>query len=306
MKFLYCFIIFALTACGEKANSQTKKTEDQVTVKNNIEAAYWNEGKAEIGVYELIQNRYRNLNSGKLIFVFVTEDFLADRQVKNESYTSSNTVKIIKNIRIRKFTTGIYDYSLHTSVFTPLNRNKYNTLKVTNSMQEWCGTTFRQLNNRNNNYTLQVRSYFEKEGDEEFSLKEATLEDELFNLLKMNPEFLPIGKFRMIPALSFLSLRHVKPEIVEAEGSLNNYSDTLFSEKNLMEYRYEIASQHREIQLIFENKMPFKIVGFTESYPSAFDGKIRTSVAKLVSVQHLPYWQLNSPENEMMRKEIGL
>ena len=36
---------------------------------------YWKQGKAEVNVYELSQNRYNNNHSGTLVSVFVTEFF---------------------------------------------------------------------------------------------------------------------------------------------------------------------------------------------------------------------------------------
>ena len=108
---------------------------------------HWTQGKAEVNVYKLSQNRYNENHPGTLISVFVTEDFLVDKQVKNERYTNPNSTWTLKNIQIRKFTTGVYDYSLFSSVFTPINRTKFpQSLKVTASSQEWCGTIFTQLN----------------------------------------------------------------------------------------------------------------------------------------------------------------
>ena len=36
---------------------------------------YWSQGKAEVNVYEVSQNRYQENHSGQLVSVFVTEDF---------------------------------------------------------------------------------------------------------------------------------------------------------------------------------------------------------------------------------------
>ena len=109
--------------------------------------SYWSQGKAEINVYEISQNRYQENHSGQLVSVFVTEDFLTYKQVKNEQYQNKNSTKILKNIQLKKFTTGVYDYSLFSSVFTPIDRSKYpKSLKVSASSQEWCGTIYTQFN----------------------------------------------------------------------------------------------------------------------------------------------------------------
>ncbi len=56
---------------------------------------YWTQGKAEVNVYELSQNRYKENHPGQLVSVFVTEDFLTDKQVKNERYTHPNSTWIL-------------------------------------------------------------------------------------------------------------------------------------------------------------------------------------------------------------------
>ena len=71
---------------------------------NNVATnSYWSEGKAEINVYEVSQNRYQENHPGQLISIFVTEDFLTDKQVKNEYYTNEQTTWILKNIQLKKF-----------------------------------------------------------------------------------------------------------------------------------------------------------------------------------------------------------
>lgn len=296
---LFCFL---LLGCGEKASSQSSNEQ----LENQIETPFWNDGKAEIATYELVQNRYNSEHPGSVTMVFVTEDFLTDKQVKNESYTSQNTTKVLKNIQIRKFTTGVYDYNLHTSVFTPLDRSNFKTLKVTNSMQEWCGTTFRQLNNRNNKYHLQVRSYFESEGDQDLELDNVILEDEFFNLIRMNPKLLPIGEVEFIPSLSFLSLLHIAPKVETGIFSNTKYAGKGFEGEDLMSFTFIHQSQERMVEIVYENEAPHKIVGFTESYPSAFDGIIRKTIATLKTTKRLKYWELNKPTDIKLRKELGL
>ena len=306
MKYLSIILFILFSSCKDQANSQSTNSDNLLNYENLINSDYWNDGKAEIATYELVQNRYNALHPGNVIMIFVTEDFLTDKQVKNESYTSTNSTKVLKNIQIKNFTTGVYEYNLHTSTFTPLDRNKLNTLKVTNSMQEWCGTTFRQLNNKDSKYELQVRSYFEGEGDVEFKLAEVVLEDEFMNLIRISPSLLPIGEFEIISSLNFLSLRHKEPKVEKAKATTKKYTGNEFTGKNLNEFSYSIESQYRKVKIVFENESPHQIVGYKESYPSAFDGEVRTTVAKLKEIKRLKYWGLNNPEDKNIRKELGL
>lgn len=268
---------------------------------------YWKQGKAEVNVYELSQNRYNNLHPGTLVSVFVTEDFLTEKQVKNEYYKNSKSTWTFKNIQIRKFTTGIYDYSLFSSVFTPIARKNYpNSLKVTATSQEWCGTIFTQLNFLENEFKYQQRSYFEKEGDIDSKIEKAVLEDELYTLLRMNPEFLPKGDFKIIPALNFMQLKHLKNNSYNANGTLKEYTDLEFTGDNLSEYHIEIPSLKRKLRIVFENKVPYKIIGWLDSFPSAFDKKLRTTKVKLKKQIITAYWGQNSLSDSSLRKELDL
>lgn len=268
---------------------------------------YWKQGKAEVNVYELSQNRYNANHPGQLVSIFVTEDFLTDKQVKNEYYRDSKSTWILKNIQLRKFTTGIYDYSLFTSTFTPIDRSKFpNSLKVSASSQEWCGTIFTQLNLKNGNYDYQQRSYFEKEGDVNSEIPKAILEDELFTMLRMNPAFLPLGEFDLIPALNFMQLKHLPNRSFKASGELNKYEGNEFSGEDLYRYQLSIPSLKRQLTIVFENKAPFQIVGWLDSFPSAFDRKIRTTKATLKKRVMTAYWGQNGLEDQNLRKELGL
>ena len=183
---------------------------------------YWSEGKAEVNVYELSQNRYQENHAGQLVSIFVTEDFLTGKQVKNEYYKNVNTSWVLKNIQLRKFTTGVYDYSLFSSVFTPIDRKKFTkSLKVSASLQEWCGTIYTQFNLiSNTDYRLEQRSYFEKEGDRSLIIIKSFLEDEIFTVMRMNPLLLPIGSVQFIPPANYIQLKHLQLQSYKAMASL--------------------------------------------------------------------------------------
>ena len=277
--------------------------------KNNVAAnVYWSQGKAEVNVYEVSQNRYQENHPGQLVSVFVTEDFLTDKQVKNERYTNKNSTWILKNIQLKKFTTGVYDYSLFSVVFTPIDRNKFpKSLKVSASSQEWCGTIFTQFNLiENTDYKVEHRSYFEAEGDRTTRMKKSFLEDEVFTVLRMNPSLLPIGIIQLIPPSNYIQLKHLQIQSFKATASLTSYDKKEVSGINLMEYKIEYSQLKRSMSIIFENKTPYKIVGWFETFPSAFDGKLRTTSAILKAQKMLTYWSQNSLKDEHLRKELGL
>ena len=62
MKTLISILIFSLFSLGTI-----------FAQKNNVAVdSYWSQGKAEVNVYEVSQNRYRENHSGQLVSVFVT------------------------------------------------------------------------------------------------------------------------------------------------------------------------------------------------------------------------------------------
>lgn len=146
---------------------------------------YWYQGKAEITSYTLKQSRYGEIYEGTAVNIYVTEDFLPEKQVKADA-KSKSTIPVLKLNSIKKFVTGIYPYSLMTSTFSPINSNK-ETIKISFSSQEWCGNTFMQLNNREK-FEIDFHSYFENNSDRQLGLKKDILENELWNRLRLNPK----------------------------------------------------------------------------------------------------------------------
>lgn len=310
---IFLFIVItSIVACDQQEPPQENQAAAQLTGTAVEKTAavqldkYWYQGKAEVSHYNLQQNRYRDVHPGEAILIFVTEDFLTDKQVKNDNYQNPNSTNVLKTNLIRRFTTGLYDYSIMSSVFTPVKTDVFpNTLKVTTSTQDWCGQTFMQVNWRDKNYETQIRSYFESEGDETFDVPNAMLEDEIFNRIRINPQALPTGKTKMLPSLTIARLLHRKFEPMEVEASLSSYAGEEFSGKNLQIYTVKYPAINRTVAVVFEKASPYKIAGWKDSYPG-FDGKVRTSVAKRTNTLMTPYWQQNGLEDTAKRKELGV
>lgn len=313
----YMLLIFlSLFLWNCQPNIETGKTpppkEQAISVAqkkkiNNQLDKYWYQGKAEISRYELQQNRYADTHPGEAILIFVTEDFLTDKQVKNDNYQNPNSVPILKNNRIRKFPTGIYDYSMMTSVFTPVNNQKFTgTLKVTNSSQEWCGHTFMQLNRKKEYFDVGLRSYFENEGDQLQKVELAILEDELFNRIRINPDELPKGQFRLYPSMNISRLLHLDFKALDVNASLSSYTGDTFDGTDLKVYQVEFPSLRRSLSIVFQAASPYTIEGWEDTYPSVFDRKPRTTVAKRTHTVLNPYWQQNALEDMALRPSLGI
>ena len=268
--------------------------------------AYWRQGKAEISRFELQQHRYRDLHPGEAVLVMVTEDFLTDKQVKNDRYQNPNSVPVLKTNLITRFTTGVYDYSTMTSVFTPDNVPAFpHTLKVTHSVQDWCGQTFMQLNHAGKSYRVQLRSYFEDEGDQDSAIPFVVLEDELFNRIRMHPQGLPTGSIKALPSASVLRFLHKDIQPQDAEASLAEYTGTEFPGEQLQLYRLEFPAMKRTLEIAFEKVPPYRIAGWSDAYPG-FDGKERRTVARRTHLLLDDYWKHNAAGDAGMRSLLGL
>ena len=304
------FILIVTSACQNGSNqADQNKSEQQTYAKAVVDhfdqnklSDYWYKGEAEITHYELQQNRYGDVHPGEVISIFVTEDFLTDQQVKNDHYQSQNSVSVLKNNLALKFQTGLYDYSIMTSTFTPVNNKDWPaTLKVTNSSQDWCGQSFMQLNYRNDAYQMKLHSYFETEGDVEKEVGKAILEDEIMNRIRINPKGLPTGGIQVFPSTTIVRLKHLTFEPLKAQASLKAYTGQEFSGEALMVYTLNYPEMKRTYEVIFEDKAPYRIVGWKDAYPSMFDDKERITIAKATKTIMSPYWQKNSPEDRALR-----
>lgn len=268
---------------------------------------YWYQGKAEITRYSLQQNRYKDIHEGEAVMIFVTEDFLTDKQVKNDRYENKNSIPILKNNMVLKFPTGIYDYSMMTSVFTPINTQKYpRTMKVTATSQEWCGHTFMQINDREKGYDVSLRSYFEAESDQEEQVPHALLEDELFNRIRMNPDGLPSGKIKMLAGTMYSRLVHKDFVPLDAEISMEAYAGKEFDGKALKVCKVVYPDLNRTLEIVFEGEPPYAIAGWKDTYPAMFDKQMRSTVARRTKTIMDAYWSHNALADQKMRKELGL
>lgn len=306
MRLLYFLSFLLLISCD---NSDSRVQSVIMETKNGNSSPldpYWYQGKAEISTYELSQNRYMDLNPGEVILIFVTEDFLTDKQVKNDRYKNPLSIGILKNNKIKRFTTGVYDYSIMTSTFTPVDRNKYpHTIKVTNSSQDWCGQSFQKVNLDGEEYRSTLHSYFEDEADSDNSHDVVFLEDELMNIMRMNPKLLPTGKFKMMPSLEYLRLKHKPFHSISSEGIKEKYVKGSAGQE-LMKYKVHMESEKRTLEIIYESSSPYKILEWSIEYPSVFDGELRKTTARKKGEQFIPYWKNNGIKDTLLRKELDL
>ena len=284
--FTYLISIFNLS-CQESPEKKTTNIKLSEDFKK-----YWYQGKAEISTYELKQNRYGEIRKGTSTLIFVTEDFVPGKQVKADQNNPDN-ISVLKLNSTKKFVTGVYPYSIMQSSFLPLQAEEQHALKATASIQEWCGQTFIQLNNKSN-FEIKAFSYFESEGDQNLSLEKHYLENELWNLIRLGgSKYLPTGDFKLLPSLEFIRLKHIDIKNYDASATINN-------EGNLINYKLVIPKLKRTLQIQFKAKFPYIIESWSEEV-----APYEPTIAKRITTKLLPYWNLNATKDESLRKELG-
>lgn len=302
---LFILLIF-ISGCNssEEKNSPTgveNKTNDlQTKTSRNISTEfkdYWFDGKAEITSYKLMQERYGEIREGTAVNIFVTEEFLPEEQVKANTSSTTNSL-VMKLNQMKNFNTGIYPYAIMSSSFSPISRTGH-ALKISNSVQEWCGQVYMQLNNRDD-FEIEAHSYFEGEADQKLSLQKTWLEDELWNLIRINPEELPTGDLSVIPSFEYIRLRH--KEIKEYKAFAN-----LKQGDSITVYTLNYIDLQRQLQLFFKSRFPYEIEKWEEVNVSKQNDtlRLRTTATKRNRMK-IDYWNKNRNEFTHLRDSLDL
>jgi hypothetical protein len=288
-----------LDACSE-TGAVTSKTSTHTTAGAflfpiaNV-ANYWYQGKAELSTYDVEQERYGEIRKAEQVNIFVTEDFSKSKQVKldDAAAAGADACPVLKLNAVRKFKTGIYDYSLMSSVFSPMDGSA--ALKTTTTVQDWCGHVFSQNNLKSKGvWDSYLYSYFESEGDQKKVLSADYLEDEIWTQLRINPTNIKTGKVRIIPSSVYLRLKHkpLQPEDAVIE---------LQKKDNMMSLVLNYTSIERNLTITFENTAPWRIKNWEETTA----GKL-TSKGTIKACRMEPYWEQNSNRYASMRDSLKL
>lgn len=296
MKYWYLPLIFV--ACSSPKAPDATQT---VTETPKSFGDYWYSGGAEITSYELEQARYGEMRKGKAVTVFVTEPFSKSKQVKLDNYQTAgdDKVSVLKLNMMKDFITGIYPYTLMMSTFTPLDGSPM--LKSATSTQEWCGHTFFQLNKQDSGYRWTGFSYFEAEGDASGAV-DALSEDQLWTTLRLDPQQLPTGTVRLLPAAFYLRLKHKPVQPVEALAQKEAVTESDYSTDP--HWLYRVTYPDRELRIYYTEQLPYDILGWEETYN---DGPgLMTTKAKRIATMRSKYWQENSNGDLSLRGQLGL
>lgn len=309
---LLALLLSIATGCQQTESSSTEGLAPS-TLTSNLRLAqnqewkdYWYNGDAELTSFTLKQARYGDYYEGQAVQIFVTEPFSKSKlhKLNNPSAAPEDAVSVLKLNFTRDFNTGIYPYKTMQSVFTPAElKPGEQSLKLTTSVQEWCGHMFMQLNAEpEGGWAAESFSYFDGEGETDLDLDAAFLEDEVWTRIRINPGTLPTGEFQAIPSNLALRLNHLPIKTYRAKASLQQ------SESGLQEYSLEFPEIERKLTVSFGAEFPHSIEAWKESFPSGFGAsrQILTTEATRNKSMKLDYWSRNRPDDGRYREMLGL
>lgn len=290
----------------------------------------WGDGKAEVSGYRLRMPRYGQPRDGSLVLIYVTEDLSDSLRVKADPgrHPPSDVYPVMKLNAIRKFQTGIYDYSVMVSVFSRVDfataERPFPLRKISLSSQEWCGHVYHQIIPQAGTAALgggpparwqsTSHSYFDGEADEQRVLvpppaAAVVAEDELPLLLRSyaeRREFLAPGEQRSVaflPSLLRARLQH-KP-LAFTQAVITRLREPLSQttpagEFRVVSYSVKIGSGGGDSDgatFHFEAAPPHRLIHYR--WDSGEE-------ASLLGSDRLPYWQLHDNGHESLLKKLGL
>jgi len=161
-----CFLVILLLAPCTLAEEESWLT-----------LSTWNEGLAEVALYEGKLKKYGILRDASVDLITVREYFHPERIVKTTGPTvdGADSLPVMKQNLTRRIRTGIYEYVQAGSTF--VHRNSGELLKLSAVSTEWCGTSSALLIRNGDSGSLRISNYMDDRG---FS---AHLVDALENLL---------------------------------------------------------------------------------------------------------------------------
>ena len=285
--FLAC--LFLLTQCGVPQQTSFGKP---LKLSKDFKT-YWFDGTAEISAYQLKKSRYGELREGQATLIYVTEDFLEDAQVKANT-RSRSSYPVLKLNRNTAFLTGIYPYNIMSSSFTRLGFSEP-LVKISTSVQEWCGQAYLQLNRRGN-FAIKSHSYFEGEADQDITTAPVLTEDELWHLIRTQPDQLPLDEQLILPSMEYLRLHHQPLVPQKAVCSLQKGEEET-------SYTINYPKLGRTLSINFRNEAPHLVESWEEKEG---ENSNNHSSAQRIKTLKLPYWKLNQLGDEHFRDSLGL
>jgi hypothetical protein len=246
-------------------------------------APLWNDGMAEVSLYEATDVKYGVPRASRAALIVVAEDLGKESLVKpDRAAGESATIRVLKLNHVRSIPTGAYIYQQMLSVFAGADR--LDPVKLTMTSHEWCGNSFAEW--RADRATLSIRSYFEEPGDVDVPLSPAgALFYDALPLVLRGLDFgrTRAGAVRVID--SVFGARPLAPATVTAD------LEVIPPAKLSGVYRVVLRRGARRDSLDFETGFPHRLTRWDRS-----DG----GTMRLTTSRRYRYWEKNAPGDERL------
>ncbi|MCG8404919.1 MAG: hypothetical protein MI923_06950 [Phycisphaerales bacterium] len=141
-------------------------------------SSIWDDGLSEMSYYDAVDTIYGKPRHYVRVMLLNREWLNPEQRVKAErpqnvsttqsTFQRASSIPVLKLNIVEEIPTENYNYRYMVTVF--LHRTSLLPEKLSASSQEWCGTTFKQLQWRPEGLKIRGFSYFEGEADREWSL----------------------------------------------------------------------------------------------------------------------------------------
>ncbi len=127
--------------------------------------AVWDDGQAEVALYEARRPQYGKIESYEAVFIVVKEEFNASLFVKADPPRERKRLfPVMKLNALHSYWTENYPYHYLLSVFVRRD-DPTRLVKLALGSQEWCGATFKEVRTWGSRPELVFHSYFDGQGD---------------------------------------------------------------------------------------------------------------------------------------------
>ncbi|MEM9444518.1 MAG: hypothetical protein AAGA18_04120 [Verrucomicrobiota bacterium] len=244
-----------------------------------LEDELWDDGLAEISVFDAIEVRYGMPRKTEVRHILVKEMFSAKAMVKADDWREKGAYEVIKLNQVIKVPTGSYDYyQMHSNFW---HKKTGNLIKFSLASIDSCGNTYKEGRIEKGKLNYTARTYWQGMDQVEKKLK---LPDDLlfYDELPWKLRTMAWKDGKSFTALLMTTTVTNKADSLKPES-------VQISVKDSPQGWLVLVEGESKDQFLFDKSSPHELV----EWKKRDGGKLvkRTSL-------RIPYWQLNKPGDE--------
>lgn len=253
----------------------------------------WDDGQAEVSLYDARRPQYGKVESYEAVFIVVKEDFTPQLYVKADPPLEGKPLlPVLKLNAVHSYSTPNYPYHFLASVF--VRRDDPTALvKLTVGSQEWCGNTFKEVTTWGARPELIYHSYWDGQGDgsRPLDLRAGDLLEDQLPLTLRGLAFRPGLEFRRRLLPSLISNKLPKsPEFVEATITVVGEEPVATPAGRFPAWKVKVETPDWQQTWWFEKAAPHTLLKMESSDARSWLLRART---------RKPYWQVPTYRPEM-------